>query len=342
MSGPLESVRVVELAGIGPISLAATLLADLGADVIRVVRPGDPADHDGPDGLGRDRRVLELDLKRDPGSLLDVLDAADILVEGFRPGVLERLGLGPDVCLGRNPSLVYARMTGWGQTGPLAPRAGHDINYIALTGVLHGIGPPDGAPVPPLNLVGDFGGGTMFLVCGVLAALTERARTGRGQVVDAAMVDGAAYLMTMAYRMFNAGSHFDARGSNLVDGGTPWYAVYECADGRYVAVGALERPFFDALLSGLGITEPFKRGDRSRWPVLRQRIAAAFRTRTRDEWAAAFEATDACVTPVLTLAEASSHPHLASRDTFAAGPQGPEPAPAPRFSTHPQGRKHPR
>jgi alpha-methylacyl-CoA racemase len=264
------------------------------------------------------------------------VESADVLVEGLRPGVTERLGVGPDECWARNPRLVYARMTGWGQDGPLADRAGHDINYLGLTGALHAIGPAE-APVPPLNAVADFGGGALFLVVGVLAALLERQTSGRGQVVDAAMVDGASSLVTMVYGLLGAGRWQDRRAANLLDGGAPFYGTYACADGRHVAVGSIEPQFHAQLLAGLGIDADEHGGqfDVARWPEQHARIAAAFATRGRDEWAAAFAGTDACVTPVLGLTEAPSHPHLAARGTFADRGGHPEPAPAPRFSRTP-------
>lgn len=331
---------MVELAGIGPAPYACMLLAELGADVLRIDRPGAgagvvPAEHD---LLLRSRPCAAVDLKAEGGRdlLLALADRADVLVEGLRPGVTERLGLGPDVCAARNPRLVYARMTGWGQNGPLAQRAGHDINYAGLTGALHAIGTAE-QPVPPLNLVADFGGGSLFLVVGVLAALLERASSGRGQVVDAAMVDGASSLMTMVHGLLAAGLWQDRRQANLLDGGAPFYGTYACADGRHVAVGALEPQFFAALLDGLGLREEFpgSQHDVDRWPDQRALLARTFRTRTRDEWAVWFEGTDACVTPVLSLLEAPAHPHLVARATFVEAAGRLQPAPAPRFSRTP-------
>jgi alpha-methylacyl-CoA racemase len=339
-AGPLTGLRVVELAGLGPAPYACMLLAELGADVVRVDRPGGNSLIVAPekDALNRSRPSVAVDLKSAGGRdvLLRLLEGADVLVEGLRPGVLERLGLGPDDALARNPRLVYARMTGWGQDGPLAPRAGHDINYLGLTGALHAIGPAD-RPVPPLNIGADFGGGSMFLIVGILAALFERATSGRGQVVDAAMVDGASSLVTMVYGMLGAGLWRDRRAANLIDGGAPFYDTYACADGGHVAVGALEPQFYAALLEGLGLTDalPGAQHDVAHWPEHRRRFAEAFAGRSRDEWAAAFEGTDACVTPVLGLEEAPVHPHLAARGTFVEQDGVRLPAPAPRFSRTP-------
>ena len=337
MSGPLAGVRVVELAGLGPAPYACMLLADLGAEVLRVDRPtpGLGAATDGV--LGRGRRSVALDLKHPTAAevVLRLAERADVLVEGLRPGVAERLGVGPDACLGRNPRLVYGRMTGWGQEGPLAPRVGHDINYAAITGALGAIGEPGRKPVPPLNLVADFGGGSMFLVTGILAALLERGTSGRGQVVDAAMVDGVTSLLTMTYAFRAAGAWSDERGENLLDGGAPFYDTYACADGRYVAVGALEPQFWQLVVQTLGLEDLPEQYDRAGWPVLRARLGEAFATRTRDEWAAVFEPLDACVSPVLDLGEAPHHPHLAARSTVVEVDGVPQPAPAPRFSRTP-------
>jgi alpha-methylacyl-CoA racemase len=339
-TGPLTGLRVVELAGLGPAPYACMLLAELGADVVRIDRPGaaslivDPE----KDALNRSRPSVAVDLKSPGGRdvLLRLLDHADVLVEGLRPGVLERLGIGPDEVLGRNPRLVYARMTGWGQDGPLAERAGHDINYLGLTGALHAIGTAD-KPAVPLNIGADFGGGSMFLLVGILAALFERGTSGRGQVVDAAMVDGASSLVTMIYGMLGAGLWQDRRAANLLDGGAPFYDTYACADGRHVAVGALEPQFYVAFLEGLGLTGALPGGqyDLAHWPEHRRRFAEAFATRTRDEWADAFAGTDACVTPVLGLREAPVHPHLAARGTFVEQDGASLPGPAPRFSRTP-------
>jgi len=341
--GPLSSVRVIEFAGIGPGPFCGMLLADLGADVVRVDRPDDrapgasmPAE---ADFLSRGKRSVVLDLK-DPaaaGRALELVGRADVLIEGYRPGVLERLGLGPDVCLARHPALVYGRMTGWGQTGPLASRAGHDINYIAVAGVLHAIGRRGGPPAPPLNVVGDFGGGALYLAMGVLAALLHAQRTGQGQVVDAAIVDGTASLAMVCYSLMGAGYWRDTRGGNLLDGGCPWYDVYETRDGRHVAIGAIEAPFFARLLAVLRLDPVALPGqwDVRRWPELRGAFADRIRTRTRDEWVAAAEGIDACLSPVLTLAEAPHDPHLRARGVFLDPDTRPQPAPAPRFSATP-------
>lgn len=340
MSGPLAGVTVLELAGLGPAPLACTLLADLGAHVLRIDRPG--ADEGGLDQLGYGRPHLQLDLRTPAGlaRALELADRADVLVEGNRPGVAERLGIGPEQCRARNARLVYARMTGWGQEGPLAQQAGHDINYLSMTGALHAIGEAGRKPVVPLNLVADFGGGSMFLVVGVLAALAARAATGEGQVVDAAMVDGASYLMTMIYRYRAAGAWVDERGRNALDGGLPWYDTYPCADGGHVAVGPLEPQFYAELVRILGLPETWltAQGDPSRAEDLRALLTATFATRSRDAWAALFAGSDACVTPVLSLAEAPVGEHLAARGTFVEHRGAPVPAPAPRFSGTPARR----
>ena len=318
-SGPLAGVRIVELAGLGPVPFAAMMLADLGAEIIRVARPGLGAD---PAGrmISRGRPELEIDLKDSIGigRVLSIIEKADVLLEGFRPGVMERLGLGPGVCLAKNPRLVYGRMTGWGQDGPLAARAGHDIDYIALAGVLSAFARQGQAPMPPVNLVGDYAGGALFLIAGVLAALLERAHSGRGQVVDAAMVDGAAYLGTALHSLRAQGTWTDVPGTNILDTGAPFYDVYETSDGGYMAVGAIEPQFYALLLAGLGLDADSlpAQMDRDGWPAMKERFAAVFRSRSRDQWTAVFEATDACVTPVLTLTEAARHPHNAARETF--------------------------
>jgi alpha-methylacyl-CoA racemase len=341
MAGPLDGIRVVELAGIGPAPFATMLLADLGADVVRVDRPGGratPVDA-GHRILGRGRRSVAVDLKHPDGVavVLRLAGTADALVEGYRPGVAERLGIGPEPCLAANPRLVYGRMTGWGQDGPLAQRAGHDIDYIALAGALSMVGRRGEAPTVPLNLIGDFGGGGMLMAVGVLAALVGARISGRGQVVDAAMVDGTATLLSMLLGLRAAGM-WGERGGNLLDGGAPFYDAYRCADGGYVAVGALEDPFYAELLAGLGLagdeTLP-PREDPARWPELRSRLAAVFATRTRDDWAARFAGTDACVAPVLDPDEAAEHPHLAARGTYRRDGGLLQPAPAPRFSATP-------
>ena len=343
--GPLAGIRVIEIAGIGPGPFCAMLLADMGADVLRIDRTADsdlglPRD---PrfDLLNRGRRSVALNLKKPEGvaAALRLIGQADALIEGFRPGVMERLGLGPDICLERNPKLVYGRMTGWGQDGPLAEAAGHDINYIALTGALHAIGRAGGPPAPPLNLVGDFGGGALYLAFGIACALLEARRSGRGQVVDAAMTDGAASLMTMFYGFRAQGLWQDVRGANLLDSGAPWYDVYETRDGKHVAIGSIEGRFYAELIKRLGLEgEPLpKQYDLKRWPELRARFAARFREKTRAEWCAAMEGSDVCFAPVLTLEEAPKHPHNATRGTFIEVDGIVQPAPAPRFSRTPGG-----
>ena len=336
-------MRVIEFAGIGPAPLACMLLADLGADVVRIDRLE-------PSGLGlamaprhdvnaRGRRSVALDLKQPAGigAALRLLLGADVLVEGFRPGVMEKLGLGPETCLAANPGLVYGRMTGFGQTGPLAQAAGHDLNYISLTGILHAIGPAGGAPVPPLNLVGDYGGGALYLAFGVMAALFERQRSGRGQVVDAAMVDGAASLASIFFGLQAAGNWSNERGANLLDGGAPFYATYETADARHVSVAALEPKFFAQLARALALDERFvaRQYDRRLWPEMREAIAAAIGTRTRDQWCTVLEGTDACFAPVLTFDEAAAHAHARSRGGFVEVEGVVQPAPAPRFDRTP-------
>ncbi|ANS69385.1 racemase [Streptomyces lincolnensis] len=331
---------MVELAGIGPGPFAAMLLADLGADVVRVDRPGGPGLAIDPrfDVTNRNKRSVLVDLKapEGPARVLDLAARADILVEGYRPGVAERLGVGPEACHARNPGLVYGRMTGWGQQGPLAERAGHDIAYIALTGTLGMVGEPDRPPAAPANLLGDFAGGSLYLVVGVLAALHHARATGTGQVVDAAIVDGTAHLSAMLHGMMAAGGWQDRRAANLLDGGCPYYGTYETADGRYMAVGALEPRFYDEFVTLLGLTGfADARKDWTRWGELREAVAARFRSRTRQEWTAVFEGTDACVAPVLSLREAPHHPHLAARGTFTDHGGITQPAPAPRFSATP-------
>jgi len=336
--GPLKGLRILEFAGIGPGPFCGMLLADLGAEVIRIDRKeGPPGTRQ--DFVGRGRRSLALDLKSPAAvqAALRLVEGADALIEGFRPGVMERLGLGPEACLARNPRLVYGRMTGWGQDGPLAQAAGHDINYIALTGALWSIGRPGERPVPPLNLVGDYGGGGMLLALGMLAALLEAKGSGRGQVVDAAMVDGAALLMAPIYAMLARSRWRNERGANMLDGAAPWYDTYECADGRYLAVGPIEPQFFDLMIAQLGL-DPARfaaRMEAAHWPALKAELAAVFRTRTRDDWAALFEGTDACVAPVLDLHEAPAHPHNKARGTFQQREGAVQPAPAPRFSRTP-------
>ncbi len=345
-TGPLADVRVVELAGIGPAPFACMLLADLGADVVRVDRVG-PGGIGAPTGLPSDvlqrgRRAVAVDLKQDEGRalVLRLVADADVLVEGFRPGVTERMGLGPHECLAANPSLVYGRMTGWGQDGPLARTAGHDIDYVAVTGALGAIGTAGGPPVVPVNLLGDFGGGSTYLVMGVLAALVAVRSGGPGQVVDAAIVDGVASLSGFVHGLRGAGAWPGSRGENLLDGGAPFYAVYRCAGGGFVAVGALEPQFYAELvrLSGIEVTpevDPAHRLDPARWPTAREQWAALFATRTRDEWVRVFEGSDACVAPVLDWDEAAAHPHLAARGTLVERDGQVQPAAAPRFSATP-------
>ncbi|MFJ2743327.1 CaiB/BaiF CoA transferase family protein [Streptomyces sp. NPDC087440] len=339
--GPLAGVRVVELAGIGPGPFAAMCLADLGADVVRVDRPGGAGLGVAPaqDLTNRGKRSVLVDLKDPEGAerVLSLVERADILIEGYRPGVAERLGVGPDACLARNPKLVYGRMTGWGQEGPLAQRAGHDIAYLALTGTLGMIGRAGEPPTVPANLVGDYAGGSLYLVIGVLAAL-QHARTpeGAGQVVDAAIVDGASHLATMLHGMLAAGGWQDRRGANLLDGGCPFYGTYETSDGQYMAVGALEPQFYAEFTALLGIAETAPdRGDLARWGDLRDTIAARFKERTRAEWTEVFATSDACVAPVLSMREAPHHPHLAARATYVEHGGVTQPAPAPRFSVTP-------
>ena len=338
-AGPLSGLRIIELPALGPAPFAGMVLGGLGADVIRIERPGaiGPVATAGPYRLlARSHRSVELDL-RDPLAVEAVLRLAatgDGVIEGWRPGVAERLGVGPEACMARHPTLVYGRMTGWGQHGPLSRRAGHDINYIALSGVLNAIGRAGGPPVAPLNLVGDFGGGGLMLALGMVAAILEARESGAGQVIDAAMVDGAALLATTFYGYVAAAQWDPDRGSNLLDSGAPFYDVYETADGRWVAVGALEPQFYAQLLEGLGLAavELPEQHDRARWPELRQRFTAAFRSRTRDEWEAVFADTDACVTPVLSFEEAPDHPHARARTAFVEVGGVRQPSPAPGFS----------
>jgi alpha-methylacyl-CoA racemase len=342
---------VIELAGIGPAPFCAMMLADSGATVLRIDRPAPSSDRPGPDRpapgpdldrperefLNRGRQSVVLDLKHPQAvdALLRLVDVADVLLEGFRPGVTDRIGVGPEVCLRRNPRLVYARMTGWGQQGPLANTVGHDIGYIARTGALHALGRAGGPPQFPANLLGDFGGGGMVMAYGFCAALVERATSGRGQVVDTAIVDGVASLLAMPLMMMAQGRWRDERGVNLLDGGVPWYDVYETADGQWMAVGALEPRFYAALIDGLGLTDPPDRADPRNWPKLRELLAARFQDRTRDEWTATFAGTDACVEPVLSLTEAAADEHLTARQTYVTRDGFIQPAPAPRFSRTP-------
>jgi alpha-methylacyl-CoA racemase len=338
--GPLQGVRILEIAGIGPGPFAGMMLSDMGAEVLRIdraqnVRGGEPGEPP-LDFLARNRRSVGVDLKHADGVelVLRLVEGADGLVEGFRPGVMERLGLGPDVCLARNPRLVYGRMTGWGQDGPLAQAAGHDINYIALAGALDPIGRRGEAPVPPLNLVGDFGGGGMLLAFGMACALVERAHSGRGQVVDAAMVDGAAALMTMMHGLRHMGVWSDERGANLLDTGAHFYDVFETADGKYVSIGSIEPQFYAELLRLTGLTgdDLPRQMDRARWPEAKARLAAVFKTRTRAQWCEIMEGSDVCFAPVLSMGEAYEHPHNRERGTFVEVAGKLQPGPAPRFS----------
>ncbi|AOI90507.1 carnitine dehydratase [Burkholderia pseudomultivorans] len=341
--GPLAGVRIVELGGVGPVPFCCMLLSDLGADIIRIDRP--PGYDGGQPGdprfnlLNRGRRSAAFDLKKPQATdaVLKLVAQADALVEGFRPGVAEKLGLGPDACLAVNPALVYGRMTGWGQGGPLAQAPGHDVNYISLTGVLHAVGAAGGPPVIPLNLAGDFGGGSLYLALGVVSALLESRRSGQGQVVDAAMVDGSASLMTLFYGMFASGYWKDERGSNRLDSGAPWYNVYETKDGRWVSVGSNETRFWRNTLALLGLREEDMpdQHDRSRWPEVHAKFTELFRTRTRDEWCALAEGREVCIAPVMSLTEAPTHPHLRARQTFVERDGVVQPAPAPRFSRTP-------
>jgi alpha-methylacyl-CoA racemase len=337
--GPLAGLKVIEVAGIGPGPFCGMMLADMGADVVRVdraqnVQGGDPASPPA-DLLNRGRRSIGVDLKNPEGVelVLDLVAGADVLIEGFRPGVAERLGIGPADCHARNPKLVYGRMTGWGQDGPWGPMAGHDINYIALAGALDPIGRAGEPPLPPINLIGDFGGGGMLLAFGVLAGVFEAQRSGQGQVIDAAMVDGAAALMAMTHGFRAMGMWNDERGTNMLDTGAHFYEVYETSDGGYMSVGSIEPQFYDALLKGLDLEKadlPWQH-DRSQWPALKARFAAIFKSKTRDEWTAIFDGTDACVAPVLSIPEAITHPHNVERGTFVEVAGIAQPGPAPRF-----------
>ncbi len=339
-TGPLAGVKVIELGGIGPGPHAAMVLADLGADVVRVRRPGGlqmPAED--LDLLHRGKRVVDLDVKSEPGKLLDLVAKADVLIDAFRPGTCERLGIGPDDCGAVNPRLIFARITGWGQDGPLAQTAGHDINYLSQTGALSAIGYRDRPPVAPLNLVADFGGGSMFVLLGIVAALYERERSGQGQVIDAAMVDGVSILSQMAWTMKSTGTLKDQRESFMLDGGAPFYRTYETADGRYMAVGAIEPQFFAQLLAGLGLSaeDVPNQLDASGFPKVHELFAEKFASKTRDEWAEIFAGTDACVTPVLTWREAAQNEHLRARSTLVTANGVDQASPAPRFSRTPSG-----
>jgi alpha-methylacyl-CoA racemase len=339
-TGPLAGLKIIEMAGLGPVPLAGLMLSEMGAEVLRIERAGAEqpmlplTDAHNLDRHGRS--ILRVDLKQSPGIelVLGLVEKADLLVEGFRPGVMERLGLGPDAALARNPALIYGRMTGFGQDGPLAGRAGHDITYLAYSGVLHAIGREEGRPVPPLNLIADNGGGAMMLIAGVLAALYERSRSGKGQVIDAAMVEGASMLAAPIHAFMAAGLWSDRRGANLLDSGAPFYDTYETADGRHVAVGCLEPRFFAEFANLLPLGEQFVRGqyDKALWPEMRAAIAGRFRQKTRDHWAGLFDGTDACVAPVLSLTEARDHPHISARHAFVKTGAFERPAPAPRFS----------
>jgi alpha-methylacyl-CoA racemase len=335
--GPLRGLRVLEFAGLGPVPYAAMLLADMGADVVRLDRPD--GQRRAKDIISRGRLSFELDLKQpaDLDCAITLAGRADVLLEGFRPGVMERLGLGPEKLLAENPKLVYGRMTGWGQTGPLAAAPGHDINYIALTGALDAIGPADGPPVPPLNLLGDYGGGSLFLVMGVLAAVLEARQSGRGQVVDCAICDGVVSMLSLFHTLTALGQWSTQRGANPFNGGAHFYTTYECADGKYIAVGAGEPKFYAAFRKLAGLTDPEfdKQRDRTAWPKLKRKAQDVFKTKTRDEWIAIFEGNDACVAPVLSFSEAMQHPHLQARDTVVEIDGVRQAAPAPRFSRTP-------
>lgn len=338
MPGALAGIRIIEFAGIGPGPFCAMMLGDHGAEVIRIDRPG--ARLDPRDALSRNRRSVEIDMKSSDGvaAARKLCASADGLIEGFRPGVMERLGLGPDVLIADNPALVYGRMTGWGQTGPYAPSAGHDINYIALSGVLHTVGVAGGKPVPPVNYLGDFGGGGMLLAFGMVAALLAVRNGAPGQVIDAAMTDGSALLAGMSYAMLAAGTTSDTPGTNLLDGGAHFYDSYRCADGRFVAIGSIEPQFYALLRAKAGIADDpafDAQFDRAAWPVLKEKLAAIFATRTRDEWCAVMEMTDVCFAPILSMAEAPAHPHNVARGTFVTVGGATQPAPAPRFSATP-------
>jgi alpha-methylacyl-CoA racemase len=341
-TGPLTGVRIVEFAGIGPGPFACMMLADMGAEVVTLDRVG--AGKNMKSVAGRGRKVVELDLKDKTAvaQVLELLANADALIEGFRPGVMERLGLGPDLVQARNPRLVYGRMTGWGQEGPLAQAAGHDINYISLTGALAAIGTRE-KPVPPLNLVGDFGGGALYLVVGVLAALLEASKSGKGQVVDAAMCDGAASLMSMFFDMTAVGRWTEERESNFLDGGAHFYGVYECACGNFISIGSIEPQFYALLRQHAGLSDANfdQQMERKAWPGLRQKLADVFKTKTRDEWCKIMEGTDVCFAPVLTMSEAPNHPHMAARNIFVSRHGITQPAPAPRFSRTPSAIREP-
>ena len=350
--GPLEGVKIVELAGIGPAPFCAMLFADMGAEVVRVDRAanvGTDTDRDGNDArfnlLIRGRRNIAVDLKNKAGqdATLRLIDRADALIEGFRPGVMERLGLGPDICLARNKRLVYGRMTGWGQDGPIAPIAGHDINYIALSGALATIGEAGGPPVPPLNLVGDFGGGALYLAMGVLAGILSARATGKGQVIDCSMVEGAASLMMMMYGALASGAWVEERGRNRTDGGSHFYHVYETKDGEFISVGSIEPQFYQLLLTHTGLegADLPPQSDRAQWPAMKERFANIFKQKTRAEWVAIMQQTDICFAPVLRMSEAIGHEHNRHRNSFVEIDGIPQPAPAPRFLGTPTRVKSP-
>lgn len=339
--GPLGGLKVIEILGMGPGPFCGMMLADMGAEVIRVDRKGHPSLFGAPkfDVLGRGRRSIAVDLKKPDGVdlVLRLADRADALFEGFRPGIMENLGLGPEVCMVRNPKLVYGRMTGWGQDGPLAKAAGHDINYTALSGALYPVGPRGGKPVPPLNYAGDYGGGGMLLAFGMVCALFEARKSGKGQVVDAAMVDGSALLTSVFHGLCASGRWNHERGTNLLDGGAPFYTTYETADGKWVAIGAIEPQFYALLLRHAGVQDPEIQNqmDRDKWPEFVEKLAAVFKTKTRDEWCRIMEGTDVCFAPVLSFGEAPMHPHNVAREVFTEIEGVPQPAPAPRFSRTP-------
>lgn len=344
MSGPLQGFKIIEMAAIGPVPFCGMMLADMGADIVRVDREGSAPMH--PDNpVNRGRRSIALDLKKaqDIDMALQLISQADALIEGFRPDVMERLGLGPDICLEQNPRLVYGRMTGWGQTGPLAQAAGHDINYIALSGVLHAMSRDGQPPSPPLNLIGDYGGGGMLLATGVLAALLESGRSGQGQVIDAAMTDGSASLMSLFHGLQADGSWRAEPGTNMLDGGAHFYNTYACADGKFISIGPIEPQFYAALLQHCDITDVHFQAqmDASQWPALKRKLAALFKTRKRDHWCALLEGSDVCFAPVLTMREAADHPHNAARQTFVSINGITQAAPAPRFSRTPATIKGP-
>lgn len=340
---PLSGLRILEFDGLGPVTFAGMVLADLGAEILRVTRSASAGSavfaEVGGEVLHRGRAAVEVNLKdpEDHARILDLIGGADALIEGFRPGVMERLGLGPDICAARNPRLVFGRVTGWGQTGPLAQAAGHDLNYIALSGAVHAMGPADRPPAVPLNLVGDYGGGGMLLALGVVAALYEAQRSGQGQVVDAAITDGAAVLMAAQYGLQAKGFWHEERASNFLDGSAHFYGNYLCADGRYLSVGAIEPQFYRLLLEKCGITDAHfaRQWERAEWPALREKLAALFLQKSRDAWCELLEGSDACVAPVLSMAEAPAHPHNRARGTFVAQGGAVQPAPAPRFDRTP-------